>query len=66
MIKDISAAGSFDCFRISYVTISETRLITTEINSTEWIAEKVGVVKSESYDRKGNLSGYSLLTGLKQ
>jgi hypothetical protein len=57
-------AGTFDCYRISYVTTSETRLISTEFNNMEWIAENVGVVKSESYDRKGKLTGYSLLTSL--
>jgi hypothetical protein len=30
-------------------------------STVEWIAEKVGVVKSETYDKNGALTGYTLL-----
>jgi hypothetical protein len=34
-------------------------------SGTEWIAEKVGMVKSESYDKNGKLAGYTLLVNRK-
>lgn len=62
--KITTDAGTFDCYKISYETITNTRMLSTSINGVEWIAEGVGVVKSESYNKKGKLSGYSLLTKL--
>lgn len=57
-------AGTFDCYKISYETVSKNRLMTVTVRGMEWIAEGVGLVKSESYNKKGKLTGYSLLTGL--
>jgi len=33
-----------------------------ETSSTEWFSKEVGMVKSESYNKKGKLISYSLLT----
>lgn len=54
-------AGTFDCFALSYD--SETKMgIKMTFKLKEWIAEGVGVVKSESYNKKGKLMSYSELT----
>ncbi|WP_203257806.1 TapB family protein [Hyunsoonleella ulvae] len=54
-------AGSFDCYALSYD--SEVKMgIKTSFTIKEWIAEGVGVVKTESYNKKGKLMGYSELT----
>lgn len=54
-------AGTFDCFKISYDI--EVRFgLKSNSSVTEWYADGVGVVKSESYDKKGKLSGYTELT----
>jgi hypothetical protein len=34
--------------------------------SIEWIAMDIGMVRSESYDKKNKLTGYTVLTDLKQ
>lgn len=56
-----TAAGTFDCFALSYNTEMKMGMkMTFEIK--EWIAEGVGVVKSENYNKNGKLMGYSELT----
>ncbi len=59
-------AGKFDCFKITYTIKSTTNMMGININNTmsssEWLAENVGVVKTESYNKKGNLTGYTLLS----
>jgi hypothetical protein len=57
-------AGTFDCFKISSTLNVNTKIgiaMTIEMSSFDWLAPKVGTVKSESY-RKNKLQGYSLLT----
>lgn len=58
-------AGTFNCFAISYE--SQVKMgIKTSFTIKEWIAEGVGVVKTESYNKKGKLMGYSELTSISQ
>jgi hypothetical protein len=57
-------AGTFDCYKISYDTESKTRMITVNTSGIEWLAPGIGVVKTESYNKKGKLTGYSVLTSL--
>ncbi|MBE0654983.1 MAG: hypothetical protein IH594_14370 [Bacteroidales bacterium] len=59
-------AGTFDCYKITFVTTAKTKLITVQTQGVEWIAEKVGVVKSESYAKNGKLNSYTLLTRLER
>lgn len=61
-------AGTFDCYKISSKSTTKTQMgikMTFEFSSTEWIAEKVGMVKSESLDKNGKSNGYTLLTSRK-
>ena len=59
-------AGSFECYKITYDTQSKTKIINMTTSSTEWMAEGVGVVKTENYNKKGKLAGYTLLTKLQK
>lgn len=54
-------AGTFDCFALSYDSEMKMGMKMT-FKFKEWIAEGVGVVKSESYNKKGKLMSYSELT----
>lgn len=57
-------AGTFECWKISSKSSMQMQMgmnINTNFSSIEWIAEKIGTVKSESYDRGGNLSSYTVL-----
>jgi len=54
-------AGTFECYALSYD--SEIKMgFKMKFIIKEWIAEGVGVVKSETYNKKGKLMGYSELT----
>lgn len=56
-----TSAGTFDCFLISYD--SEISMgIKRTFKNKEWIAEGIGMVKSENYNSKGKLMSYSELT----
>ncbi len=54
-------AGTFDCYKITY-NIEVKTMMTMEMKAVEWVAKDVGMVKSESFGRNGELSGTSLLT----
>lgn len=54
-------AGSFDCLKLSQ-KIKTKMVIGIEASSIEWYSEEVGMVRSESFNKKGKLTGYSELT----
>lgn len=54
-------AGEFNCIVISQ-NISTKMIVKVRASSKEWYAEGVGLVRSESYNKKGKLTGYSELT----
>jgi hypothetical protein len=56
-------AGTFNCVKFSE-TMNMKMLFKFTAKSITWMAEDVGVVKSESYNEKGKLEGYSLMTKL--
>lgn len=58
-------AGSFDCLVLTQ-TVNTKMLVKIEASSKEWYAEGVGMVRSETYNKKGKLSGYSELTKLEK
>lgn len=57
-------AGSFKCLKMSQTTEVKSKLINMKTTSKEWFLPGFGVVRSESYDKKGKLSGYTVLTSL--
>ncbi len=56
-----TAAGSFECYKINYTTETKT-LGTRSIETSTWYAEGVGMVRQESYDKKGKLESKMELT----
>ena len=58
-------AGTFKCFKISY-DIETKALMTFRASGIEWISEDVGIVRSESYNKKGKLTGYTELSRLEK
>lgn len=64
-IEDITTdAGTFTCYKISYDVSTKAGFITTSSSAIEWIAPEVGLVRNETFNRRGRLNGYSVLTGL--
>lgn len=54
-------AGEFDCL-VMEQTISTKMMMTIVMKSKEWYAPGIGTIKSESYNKKGKLTGYTMLT----
>jgi len=58
-----TAAGTFNCFALSYDTEMKMGIKQT-YKIKEWIAEGVGAVKSETYNNSGKLMAFSELTSI--
>jgi len=61
-------AGTFDCIKITYnveSVLGKAIPIKVRGSGAEWYSLGAGIVKSESYDKKGKMIGYTLLTDLK-
>lgn len=57
-------AGNFKCYVITQDNISETMGVKQIMQSKLWLAEEVGMVKQETYNKKGDLTTQMLLTKL--
>lgn len=58
-------AGTFECFKITY-DVETKMMFKIFATVTEYVNMGVGNVKTETYDKKGNLSGTTLLVELKK
>lgn len=59
--KITTAAGTFDCLVLTQ-NISTKMMVRMKNKSKEWYAENVGMVRTETYNKRGKLMGYSELT----
>lgn len=57
-------AGTFTCYKLTS-TIETKTMFTVIAKSTDWIAAKVGPVRSETHDKDGKLMSYMVLTSMK-
>lgn len=57
-------AGTFECYKITYDTDVKS-IVRVTTSTTQWISKNVGMVRSETYDKKGKLSGYTVLSSFK-
>jgi hypothetical protein len=58
-------AGTFDCFKLTSKSTFQNQMgvtMTMQSSSIEWIAPKVGLVKTESFNKNGKSNGYTILT----
>ena len=60
--KITTEAGTFDCVKITYDAATTIGIFTVKTQSAEWFSEGVGLVRNETYNKKGKLSSYSVLT----
>jgi len=61
--KKTTPAGTFECIKLSQKTTTKI-IAKIETTSKDWYAEGIGMVRTESYNKKGKLMGYSELTKL--
>jgi hypothetical protein len=68
--KITSDAGSWDAFKITYDAVMKIKMagigIPMNMKTTEWYVPNFGIVKTETFSKKGKLMGSSLLTGIKK
>lgn len=64
-IEDVTVpAGTFKCVKITYDV--ETKLLfTVKAKGADWYAKEVGLVRSETYNTKDKLQGYTVLNSKK-
>lgn len=53
-------AGTFECYKLSSDLNSKIAFIKTSGSAMEWYSPEKGIVKSESYNKKGELTGYTV------
>jgi len=64
-IEDMTTpAGTFSCYKLSS-TIETKTMFTIIAKTTDWISKNVGTVRSETFDKNGNPTGYMVLTAVK-
>jgi hypothetical protein len=64
-VEDITTpAGTFSCYKMTS-TVETRTMFSMTFKSTDWVAKKVGPVRSEAYDKGGKLISYMVLTSLK-
>lgn len=54
-------AGKFDCLKITYDLLTQVGFVKVRSSAAEYYSKKHGVVKSESFDKRGKLTGYSVI-----
>ena len=57
-------AGSFKCIKYSYDAFSKMGFIKMNFSGIEWYSAAHGTIRSESYDKKGKLTGYTVLESI--
>ena len=65
-IEDISVSGgTFKCYKFSGNINTVAMGIKVQAKTVEWFAKGIGTVKTESYDKKGELTGRTELVEIK-
>jgi hypothetical protein len=65
VIEDITVpAGTFKAYKFTSNVTATALGINMKTQNTEWYAKGIGMVKSESYDKKGKLDSYTELIEL--
>ena len=59
--KITTTAGTFDCYKISY-DLALQNFVKIQTRCIEWYSLNTGAVRSETYDAKGTLLGYSVMS----
>ncbi len=57
-------AGTYKAAKISQTLISKTGFITIEMQSIQWLVKDIGAVRTETYNKKGKLLGYTVISNI--
>ena len=59
-------AGSFEAYKINSKMSAKASIINKTSTSSEWLVKGIGMVKSESYDKKEELESYTELISIQK
>ncbi len=59
-------AGNFETYKITSDIESKAGFVKNKASSADWYSQNYGSVKSENYDKKGNLKSYQILTKISE
>ena len=57
-------AGTFDCYKVTFITVSEGGIGSGTIKTAMWYAKDAGLIKAENYKEDGKLIGRQVLAKL--
>ncbi len=57
-------AGTYDAAKINQTLVSKTGFITIQMQSIQWMVTGIGAVRTETYNKKGKLIGYSVVSAI--
>lgn len=57
----VTPAGTFECTKITYDILSQIGFLKIKSSATEYYSKKDGVIKTETFNKKGKLSGYTIV-----
>ncbi len=57
--------GKFEAYKITSMVSSNAMGMKTNSPTAEWLVKGIGMVKSETYDKKGNITSYTELVSIK-
>ena len=58
-------AGSFDCIKYTYDALTQIGFVKVRMSSIEWYSPELGTIRTESYNKNGKLTGYTLLESVR-
>ena len=64
--KVTTPAGTFNCIKYSYDALTHVGFVKVTSSAVEWYSSDYGTVRSESYNKKGKLLGYTLLESISE
>ena len=54
-------AGSFECYKLTYDMVMDFMMGSTTMKNVQYLTEKLGAVRTETYDSEGKLLNYTVL-----
>ena len=59
-------AGKFDAYKVSSKVTANAMGMKTSSTSAEWLVKGIGMIKTEEYDKNGNMNSYTELISIKE
>ncbi len=58
-------AGIFECIKYTYDALSQIGFVKVSMSGVEWYSQEYGTIRSESYNKNGKLTGYTVLESIR-